>query len=233
MGQHDESTIITPIISRFLRAILALEDNPAIEPRLMGSIAADLSIARSAVTRLLKRLADRGLVDYQPHRSVRLTSVGRQTAVLEVRRIRLLKCFLMSVLAIGDNEYDADAERLAAHASDRLINEIDRFLKHPEYDSFGDPIPRNDGTWPTRDEISLASVAEGQAFRVVRVLRRDAAFMSWLTDIGSSIGSSGVVLAQMPDAGVTRVRVSGNEVEIGRSASESLVTSTECGEVNS
>lgn len=211
------------MVKRYLRAIMTLDEDRAKHPRPMGEIAAELGVGGSAVTRLLKKLAEAGLIDYRPNRSVRLTDAGRQIAVRELRRVRLLKAFLMTILNIDGSEIDADAERLAEVVSKQLIARINDHLKHPSYDPHGDPIPQVDGSIPARAEISLLSLPEMSAFRIVRVLRRDPQFIAWLNEVGLQIGAYGIVTAQLADGGVTRLRVSGREVELGRSASESLL----------
>ena len=188
-----------------------------------GEIAALLGIDRPAVSKMLKQLANARLIEYRSHRSVRLTASGRQIAAAELRRVRLLRSFLMTILNIPDNEIDADVGRLAEVISDRLIGRIDAFLNHPSYDPHGDLIPRVDGSVPTRCEMPLASLAAATAFRIVRVLRRDPEFIDWLTEMGLGIGSSGIVLAQLSNAGVTRLRIAGNEIDVGRSAAESVL----------
>jgi DtxR family Mn-dependent transcriptional regulator len=221
--QSGDSSTATPTARRYLRAILTLDEVRASHPFLMSDIAAELGISGSAVTSMLKKLADARLIDYQPHRSVQLTASGRQIAGAELRRVRLLKSFLMTILDISSNEIDADAERLSEVVSDRLVCRIDDFLNHPLHDPHGDPIPRIDGSIAESAEVPLASLPEATAFRVVRVLRRDPEFIDWLTEMGLGIGSSGIVLAQLSNAGVTRLRITGNELEIGRSAGESVL----------
>jgi DtxR family Mn-dependent transcriptional regulator len=129
----------------------------------------------------------------------------------------------MTILNVTGNEIDADAERLSEVVSDRLVCRIDDFLNHPLHDPHGEPIPRIDGSIAERAEVPLASLPEATAFRVVRVLRRDPEFIDWLTEMGLGIGSSGIVLAQLSNAGVTRLRIAGNEIDVGRSAAESVL----------
>jgi DtxR family Mn-dependent transcriptional regulator len=188
-----------------------------------GEIAALLGTGRPAVSKMLKQLADARLIDYRPHRSVQLTASGRRIAGAELRRVLLLKSFLMTILNISGNEIDADAERLAEVVSDRLVCRIDDFLKHPLHDPHGDSIPRIDGFLAIRSEIPLSSLPEKTGFRVVRVLRRDANFLTWLAEIGLGIGSSGIVLAQQLDAGITVLQIAGNEIPIGPAAAESIL----------
>ena len=126
----------------------------------------------------------------------------------------------MTILKISGNEIDADAERLAEVVSDRLARRIDDFLNHPSHDPHGDPIPGIDGSIAERAEVPLASLPEATAFRIVRVLRRDSEFIAWFSQMGLGIGSDGIVLAQLSNAGVTRLRIAGHEIEIGRSAGE-------------
>ncbi|MBX9792295.1 MAG: MarR family transcriptional regulator [Pirellulales bacterium] len=97
MNKSGNSALVTPMEKRCLRAIITLDDDRVKHPRLMGEIAAELGIAGSAVTRMLKKLSDAKLITYQPHRSVQLTATGHRIAASELRRVRLLKSFLMTM----------------------------------------------------------------------------------------------------------------------------------------
>ncbi|CAN5866288.1 metal-dependent transcriptional regulator [soil metagenome] len=92
-------------------------------------------------TALVKRFAERGLLDHKPYRGVEFTPPGRKAAVAAIRRHRIVERFLADMLGYAWNE----ADRLAAsfehdlpqEVEDRLFQALDRPATCPH----GFPIP--------------------------------------------------------------------------------------------
>src|SRR5919112_255805 len=106
-----------------------------------GDLAERLEVSPSTVTTTVKRLADRGLVEHELYRGVRLTAEGRRSAVAAIRRHRIVERFLADMLGYAWNE----ADRLAASFEHELPQEVeDRIflaLHRPATCHHGFPIP--------------------------------------------------------------------------------------------
>lgn len=99
----------------------------------------------SSVTDMVKKLAEKKLIDYQKYQGCSLTKDGLKTALLIVRKHRLWEVFLVEKLKFGWEEVHGIAEQLEHIQSVKLTNQLDDFLGNPKFDPHGDPIPTRDG----------------------------------------------------------------------------------------
>ena len=118
-----------------------------------GPIARLLGISNGTASSMLKQLAENGLVDHLPYHGVSLTEQGQCRARRVLRRHRLIELFLSRTLNVAWGSVADEAWRLEPSASERLIGMINEFLDRPEFDPYGDPIPREDGTLPESDPM--------------------------------------------------------------------------------
>ena len=109
------------------------------------AIAARLQVRAPSVTGMLKRLADGGWIDYEPHVGALLTQPGISEARRVIRRHRLVELFLTRVLGLDWSEVDAEAEALEHAISPRLEQAIAAHLGEPLEDPHGHPIPTREG----------------------------------------------------------------------------------------
>ena len=91
--------------------------------------------------------------------------------------------------------------------SERLIDRIDTYLRHPRSDPHGDPIPRSNGTIDTFQGQSLTDWPTGKSFRLIRVLDQSSDFLRFLTESGLELASVGHVVDHTPHAATTTVQV--------------------------
>src|SRR5437667_6013049 len=116
-----------------------------------NDIAARLGVRAPSVTGMLKRLAESGLINYEPGRGAKLTERGRTEALRVIRRHRLVELFLTQVLKLDWSEVDAEAESLEHAISPRLEQAIADHLGEPLEDPHGHPIPSRTGELRRRD----------------------------------------------------------------------------------
>src|SRR5437879_9404133 len=106
-----------------------------------GDVAARLGVSPGTATATVKRLAERGLLDHRPYKSVGLTRAGRRAAVAAMRRHRIVERFLADMLGYAWNEADRLAgsfeHDLPQEVEDRLFVALDR----PSTCPHGFPIP--------------------------------------------------------------------------------------------
>jgi DtxR family Mn-dependent transcriptional regulator len=115
-----------------------------------GAIASAVGVAKGTASDVLKSLAQQGLIDLLPYAGAQLTEAGTRRARRIVRRYRLLEMFLARTLEIPSERLAVEAWSLEPAASEDLMQHLDRFLQHPEFNPHGDPIPRADGSLPNR-----------------------------------------------------------------------------------
>src|SRR5690554_5916872 len=110
-----------------------------------NAIADRMQTKASSVTDMLKKLADKDLVNYIKYQGVTLTNKGKKTAASIIRKHRLWEVFLVEKLDFNWDEVHEIAEQLEHIQSEKLIKKLDAFLGYPKKDPHGDPIPDADG----------------------------------------------------------------------------------------
>jgi len=140
------------------------------------ALAGELQVAPASVTNMLQKLAGAAspMVEYERHRGVRLSRVGRRRALEVVRHHRLIETFLYQILDYPIDEVHEEAERLEHFISERFEERIAAKLGHPKTDPHGHAIPAIDGKIAPRDTMALTEVDRDGTFLVESVGDRDA-----------------------------------------------------------
>src|SRR6201996_1758164 len=128
-----------------------------------NQIAAALNTKAASVTDMLKKLADKQLINYTPYQGVTLTGAGEKIALLIIRKHRLWEYFLVEKLNFKWDQVHEMAEELEHISSQELIDRLDKFMGYPKYDPHGDPIPDCNGQFKMHNlkPISAIAVNEG------------------------------------------------------------------------
>jgi DtxR family Mn-dependent transcriptional regulator len=146
-GSHgrDRRASASEAIEDYAKAIHALA---ARDPGPVGtsSLAERLGVSPGTVTAMVKRMAELGLVDYEPYRGVELTVPGERMALEVIRHHRLLEAFLAQELGMPWDQVHDEAEVLEHYISEDLEERIAALLGDPDRDPHGDPIPDRDLT---------------------------------------------------------------------------------------
>ena len=90
-------------------------------------IAARLGVAQPTVAKMLKRLADEGLVTQRPYRGVFLTESGQLLALESRARHQTVEAFLRA-LGVSEDTARIDAEGIEHHVSDETLEAFKRFI---------------------------------------------------------------------------------------------------------
>ena len=178
----------SPAIDDYLKTIYAhteWQDAP-ITPSVL---AANLGVAPSSVTEMVKKLAAQGLVAHEPYRAVRLTEAGERRALEMTRRHRLIETWLVSEFDYSGDEVHDEAEILEHSISDRLLEKIDERLGRPRFDPHGDAIPDAAGHVERVPFVLLADAALGHTGRVLRVSDRDPDLLRAIEESGLTVGA--------------------------------------------
>ena len=124
----------------YLKAIFNLQQVDSGTVKTLA-ISERLKISPAAVSEMLRKLSDKGLVNHAPYRGVSLTKKGVQSGRNMVRRHRILEMYLYKVLDFPWDQLHEEAERLEHAASDALIDRLEEKLRFPKFDPHGSPIP--------------------------------------------------------------------------------------------
>ncbi len=171
----------------YLKAIYHLSAKRA-EPVNTSSIAGSLSTTSASVTDMLKKLAEKNLIEYERYRGVRITRKGEKIAINIVRKHRLWEVFLTQTLKFRWDEVHSMAEELEHVSSDELIKRLEEYLGFPRFDPHGDPIPDLTGKISAPSSLTLASGECDKRYTLTGVNDHSVSFLQYLERTGLKPG---------------------------------------------
>jgi len=164
----------------------------------LTAIAEGLDNNPASVVDMIKKLAEKKYLLYEKSKGVKLTDIGREIAVLIVRKHRLWEAFLTEKLGYGWEEVHDIAEQLEHVQHPELADRLDNFLGFPQYDPHGDPIPRANGETAVTYKTLLAEVKEGESCKVVAVKDTSSSFLQYLRKLDIGIGTQITLVERIP-----------------------------------
>ncbi|MBT2559079.1 metal-dependent transcriptional regulator [Hymenobacter sp. ISL-91] len=173
----------------YLKAVYKLSEfQPGTEVS-TNSVAEELLTRPASVTDMLRRLGEKGLVNYTRYRGVTLTEAGQRVALATIRKHRLWEVFLVEHFGFHWDEVHDVAEQMEHIDSELLVRRLDEFLGFPQLDPHGDPIPTADGVLHRPEHRLLADLRPGDQGRVVSVRNTSAPFLQYLDKVGVGLGT--------------------------------------------
>lgn len=153
-----------------------------------NAIAERIQTKAASVTDMLKKLAEKELVDYVKYQGVTLTEKGKLTAISIVRKHRLWEVFLVEKLNFKWDEVHEVAEELEHIKSTLLVERLDEFLEFPKVDPHGDPIPDQYGNFADLSFIKLSKLKAGEKGTITGVSEHSSPFLKHLEKLGLTLG---------------------------------------------
>lgn len=180
----------------YLKAIFHLEQREDSSAS-TNEIAEKMYTKASSVSDMIRKLGEKGLVDYVKYQGVTLTEKGRLAALRVIRKHRLWEVFLVEKLDFQWDEVHDIAEELEHIQSEELVSRLDAYLGHPEFDPHGDPIPDKNLQVKKLEKRLLSELKVAQKGICVGVQESDTNFLQYLDRCQIGIG--------------TKIRVEGKE----------------------
>jgi DtxR family Mn-dependent transcriptional regulator len=197
---------------------LAEDDVDVIQAR----IAERLSVSRPAVSEMVRRMEEEGLVAVDAG-AISLTPTGMELAEAVVRRHRLAERFLTDVLGLSWTEAHHEAGKWE-HVISPLVEEaLNRLLGSPTTCPHGNPIPGS--AYADPEARVLRDLAVGERFTVSRIpeeLEFTDGLLAYLESSAIMPGNQGMVTALSPD-GTTTVEIDGQRVGVGSFAAARIL----------
>ena len=187
-----------------------------------NAIAKMIETKASSVTDMIKKLAEKGLVEYQKYQGVTLTDSGLYAAKMIVRKHRLWEVFLVEKLDFTWDEVHDVAEELEHIQSEKLINKLDACLGFPTEDHHGDPIPNAKGEIKKVDKKLLSDLKIGQKSICVGVKDTSSEFLKYLDKQQIALGSNFEIKEKESFDASLIVLVNGNEMNISNKIASNL-----------
>jgi DtxR family Mn-dependent transcriptional regulator len=212
---HDSATAA---VEDYAKAIYTLESRSGSAVS-TNAVAERLGVTPGSASAMVKKLAERGLVEHVPYRGVTLTPEGMRLALEVVRHHRLLELYLAQELGMPWDRVHAEAEVLEHVLSEELIAQK---LGHPVTDPHGDPIPSVDLDVAETPTTRLQDLDVGQRGRFVRVSDADPEMLRYLAARGIELGAALEVVDKQPFGGPVFTRVGGAIHPLGGALAQAM-----------
>ena len=187
-----------------------------------NAIAEKMDTKASSVTDMLKKLAEKDLLNYIKYQGVSLTENGKLAAKMIVRKHRLWETFLVEKLAFSWDEVHDIAEQLEHIKSEKLINKLDDFLGNPTEDPHGDPIPDSDGRIVKIEKRLLSELENNQSGICVGVKDTSSDFLKYLDKQEIALGSQIAIIEKETFDNSFKIRVGKKEIMISNKIASNL-----------
>jgi len=107
----------------------------------LSELSKSLKVSKPTVNSMVKKLCEKGFLNYQKYKPLVLTAYGRKNAALIIRKHRLTEMYLVEKMNFGWEEVHDIAEQLEHLKSPEFFDRMDELLNFPTHDPHGSPIP--------------------------------------------------------------------------------------------
>ncbi len=211
----------------YLKALLKIvSENKEKAEAGTNEMATKLGVKPATATDMLKKLKDKGLVDYEKYGKISLTDTGKKSAISILRKHRLWETFLSKKLDFSWDEVHEVAEQLEHIRSEKLIDKLEEFLEYPEFDPHGDPIPKANGDIPIINSKLLINADIGKLHKVIAVKDTSVSFLKYLEKLGITINSKIKIIEKIAFDNSLTIQVNGElNTHVSLKFAESLMVS--------
>lgn len=206
----------------YLKAIYALSDNK--NGASTSALANHLDMKASSITDMLKKLSDKGWINYEKYKGASLKKEGKVIALNIVRKHRLWETFLVNKLNFKWDEVHEIAEQLEHIHSNELINRLDDFLENPEFDPHGDPIPnKNNEITDSRKRSYLAELTPNTKAVIIGVKDNSTPLLQYLEKEEMLLGTKLSITEIHNFDNSMKIRVNNREINISERVAQNVV----------
>jgi DtxR family Mn-dependent transcriptional regulator len=195
------------------------EDSPTVSTT---SLADRLHVSAPAVPRMLKRLRSAGYVKHKPYQGIELTPRGREEALRELRRLRILEVFLVDVMGFTWDEAHEHADDMGKGLNNTIAERMAEMTNNPSRCPHGEPIPDAEGNLPEVKDVCIMNLGVGHVGTVSRVRTHDPERLKYFKSLGLVPGADFEIMGRAPFNGPMRLRVGRDDVVLGVELTKSL-----------
>ncbi|WP_420640930.1 metal-dependent transcriptional regulator [Candidatus Leptofilum sp.] len=195
------------------------EDSPTVSTT---SLAERLQVSAPAVPRMLKRLRNAGYVKHKPYQGIELTPRGREEALRELRRHRILEVFLVNVMGFTWDEAHEHADDMGKGLNNTITERMAEMTNNPSRCPHGEPIPDLEGNLPEIKDVCIMNLGVGHVGIISRVRTHDPERLKYFKSLGLVPGADFEIMGRAPFNGPMRLRVGRDDVVLGVELTKSL-----------
>ncbi len=219
MVQHIEAT--SEAEEMYLITIATAVEDGRSEPIPVSHIAKCLDVSGVSANQMVRKLAARGYVGYEPYRGVTLTGAGRSVASSILRRRRLWGVFLSQHLGLSARRADTIACDLEHVTPDDVADLLSGFLGDPMAGPRGRAIPSGDASAPAVRVEALSAVPAG-AHRVIAAIELAPPLAAFAADQGLAPGVPIEVLG-IGRRGERLVSIDGSSLDLANELADGIL----------
>ena len=172
----------TPAMKRYAAEIYRLQqDIPYVS---LSDLSESAAASLQATSRMVGRMKEKGYLDHEPRRGMRLTAEGERLAMPALRRHRLVEVFLVGVMKFGWDEAHDLSDKFELGINDLLEDRLDEISGHPTRCPHGEPIPSKEGIMPVVNDVSLAQLQPVKRCLISRVRTHDPEKLRYFAELG-------------------------------------------------
>ncbi len=190
-----------------------------------NAIAEKVQTKAASVTDMIKKLADKELVDYVKYQGVTLTETGKLTAINIVRKHRLWEVFLVDKLNFKWDEVHEVAEELEHIKSKLLVERLDKYLDYPKLDPHGDPIPDQNGNFADLPFIPLSKLKSNEKGTITGVSEHSSPYLKHLEKLGLTLGKKIEIIEIITFDGSVELLVENQKINISKEVAKHILIS--------
>jgi len=154
-----------------------------------NEISKQLDVKMPTVNSMMKRLAQKGLVNHENYKPVTLTEMGKKEAALIIRKHRLAEMYLVEMMGLAWDQVHSIAEQLEHIKSPLFFNRMDELLNYPKVDPHGSPIPNTSGEINIDDHFKLSDSKAGDSVELMAVSDSSEGFLQFLDNKRLMLGT--------------------------------------------
>lgn len=147
----------------------------------VNELSKSLNIKMPSVNSMMKKFMQRGWINYESYKPIKITELGKKEAALIVRKHRLTEMFLVEKMGFGWENVHEIAEQLEHIHSDIFFDKMDELLNFPKIDPHGEPIPDKDGNIIHQNLIKLSECKVNEKVTLASVTESSDDFLTYLS----------------------------------------------------
>lgn len=217
-SHNKPATDLNEVTLHYLDVIFRLTQNG--EPANTTDIAARLEVTPSGASLMLKRLADRKLVQLTPYHGAILTAAGRKAALRTIRRHRILEAFMHDIMKFEWHQVDTHAHALETAINEEFEDQMDLLLNHPIRCPHGHLIPDKHGVLPKVNDVPLLKQNAGATGYIRLVDTDNSDWLKYLGDQGIRPGARFTLKDIAPYGGPITLETSSGAHSLGRNLAD-------------
>lgn len=177
----------SPTEENYLKALYSLSN--AKGEATVNELSKQLGIKMPTVNSMMKRLDEKGFVQYESYKPPRITDKGRKEASLIIRKHRLTEMYLVQKMGFGWEEVHDIAEQIEHIKSPVFFKKMDELLGYPKVDPHGSPIPDIHGKMLSEHYTKLSDCKTGQRVTFMAVATSSEDLLKFLNSRELVLGS--------------------------------------------